>query len=245
MDTNSTSLQADGLQVLKSLVTAVEALTHDTSFKFASAVVEEGARLRKQIGSQQAEVTRLTGREKELEAIKETAYREMFDVNEQEKLKNANARKEIGMLKAKIQENEQITAELKRKTDALEKKVKEVQHVYDEEKEKVIQAGEGITKLQKMLKDKEKQIDELKSAGSKVKRAYEDVQTKYRDLETDKSRIEEEIKQKSSRLSELEGYAVEFNTDPETVLYVMISYKVIPLTIMQMGQTLRPVGILQ
>ena len=111
MATNSIDIQNNGFQSLKALVTAVISLTHDTSFQYASAVVEEDARLRKQIDSQNAEVTRLIGREKELEAIKETTYREMFDVNEKEKLKNAEARKEIERLTAKIQENEQKIAE--------------------------------------------------------------------------------------------------------------------------------------
>lgn len=235
MDTNSIDIQNNGVQALKALVTAVKSLTHDTSFQYASAVVEEDARLRKQIESQSAEVTRLTGREKELEVIKETTYREMFDVNEQERLKNAGACKEIEMLNAKIQENEQIIAELKEKTDALEKKVQDVQRVYDKEKEKVIQTNEDITEFQKIIKDKEKLVDELKSGGSKLKRAYENLQMKHKDLETDKSRIEQEIKQKSSRLSELEGYAVEFNDDTEAVLYVMIQFKGTSLTITQGG----------
>lgn len=222
MDTNSTSLQADGLQVLRSLVTAVEALTHDTSFKFASEVVEEDSRLRKQIGLQQAEVTRLTEREKQLEAVKEIAYREMSNMNEKEKLKNAEARKEIGMLEAKIQENEQTIAELKKKTAGLEMEVKNAKHIYDEEKKRLLLAKEDITKLQKFIKDQGKLVDELRAGGSKVQRAYENLQMKYRDLETDKSLIEEEIKQKSSRLDELEGYTVEFNNGTDMVLYVMI-----------------------
>lgn len=222
MDTNSTSLEADGLQVLKSLVTAVEVLTHDTSFKFASAVVEEGARLRKQIDSQQAEVTRLTEREKELETTKAIVYREMFDVNEREKLKNAKAQEDIETLEARIQENEQIIAELKKKTAGLETEVENAKHICEEEKKKLLQTNEGITKLQKNLKDQEKLIDELRAGGSKVKRAYETLQTKFITLETEKSRVEEEMKQKSSRLDELEGYAVQFNHDTETVLYVLI-----------------------
>lgn len=115
--------------------------------------MEEGAQLHKQISSQQAEVTRLTEREKELEAIKETTYQEMFDINKKEKLKNAEARKEIKMLEAKIQENKQIITELKKKTASLETEVKEAKHIYDKEKKKLLQTNEGITKLQKVIKD--------------------------------------------------------------------------------------------
>jgi predicted nucleic acid-binding Zn-ribbon protein len=92
-------------------------------------------------------------------------------------------------------------------------------------KSKIIQANKDLTKLQKVIKDKEKLVDELKSDASKTERAYEDLQTKHKDLKTDKSRIEQEIKQKASRLGELEGYAVKFNEDTEAVLYVMIQFK--------------------
>ncbi|GAM40404.1 hypothetical protein TCE0_039f12734 [Talaromyces pinophilus] len=218
MATNSIDIQNNGFQSLKALVTAVISLTHDTSFQYASAVVEEDARLRKQIESQNAEVTRLIGREKELEAIKETTYREMFDFNEREKLKNAEARKEIERLTTKIQENEQKIAELNTKTNALEKKVQDAQRLYDKEKDKIIQANKDITKFQKIIKDKEKLVDELRSEASKTERAFETLQTKHKELKTDKSRIEQEIKQKASRLGELNGYAVEFNEDTELVL---------------------------
>jgi chromosome segregation ATPase len=225
MATNSIDIQNNGFQSLKALVTAVISLTHDTSFQYASAVVEEDAQLRKQIESQNAEVTRLIGREKELEAIKETTYREMFDFNEREKLKNAEARKEIERLTTKIQENEQKIAELNTKTNALEKKVQDAQRLYDKEKDKIIQANKDITKFQKIIKDKEKLVDELRSEASKTERAFETLQTKHKELKTDKSRIEQEIKQKASRLGELNGYAVEFNEDTELVLYVMIQLK--------------------
>lgn len=218
MDTNGTSVQAEGLQVLKGLVTAVEALTHDTSFKYALAVVEEGAQLRKQIDSQQAEVEKLAKREKDLIAIKETAYQEMFEVNEKEKLKNAEARKNIGILEAKIHENEQIIAELKKTKAGLESEVKEANRICDEEKKKLNQANEDFTKLQKVGKEKEKLIEDLKTDGSKLKRAYESLKTKSKALEADKARVDEEIKQKSLRLQKLEGYAGQLNDDSETVL---------------------------
>jgi chromosome segregation ATPase len=226
MDTNNTSVQVNEFQALKSLIIAVEALAHDNSFKSASTVLEENAQLRKQIDSQQAEITKLTEREKELEVIKENTYREMFNINEKEKTNNVKAHEEIESLKAQILENEQIIAELKRTTDRLEKEVQDAKLIYSEEKKKVVQAHEDITKMQKAIKDTESKTDQYKTAGSRLKREYESLQTKYKDMETSKSLVEEENKQKSLQLDEIQGYTVQFYNDTEAVLYVLIHLEV-------------------
>lgn len=218
MNDNTANFQPNGVETLKTLVTVVKALTNDSSFKFASAVLEENAKLRKQIESQQADLARLTNRAKDLETVKATAYQEMFDMNEKERLKYADACKEIDSLKAKIRENEQTIADQKKRIDDVNREIQEVKQVYDKEKQKVVSANHDIDELQNTLKSKESQIDELKTAGSKLKQAHTSLKSKYKELDSEKSQVEEKMRQNSSRLIELEGYAVELNEAPEVDL---------------------------
>lgn len=219
---NHTSPQIDGSQALKDLVKAVGLFARDTNFEFASAILNENARLSKQVESQQAEIESLVERDKEREAKKQTTYREILDMNEKEKLNNIEARKEIELLKSKIHGNEDVIAELRRRRDDLDKVAQEEKLKYNEEKEKVVQANKDISELEKVMKEKETKLDEYKAAGTKLKRVYDSLQIKYKELETSKSSVEEDIKNKSQRLEKLEGYAVQFYDDTESVLYVFI-----------------------
>lgn len=222
-DVNTIDLQTNGFQTLKSLITVVEALTQDTSFKYASAVLEEDTRLRKHIASQNEELTKLTNKIKELEAIKETTYREMFDVNEKEKKRHAEAVKSIDSLKAIIQEKEQIIAEQRNEIEELQQRLQNLEVSYKDEKEKVACANHDIDELQKTLKSKDVYIEELKTAGSKMKRGFTNLEKKYNDLQNENLHIEKTMQKDSARLHELEGYAASFCEDEEAALYVSIS----------------------
>lgn len=218
MNANHTNSDIDGPQALKNLITAMEVLTHDTSFKFASMILEENTRLNKHIESQQAEIKILAERQKEQEAIKATTYREILDVNEKEKSNNAKAHKEIEMLKSKIQENEQVIAGLKNTAEKLRKEAQDANSKYSEEKKNVVQANTDISGLQKIIKEKEASFDEYKAVGAKLKQSYDALKIKFREMETSKSAVEEDMKQKTLRLAEIESYAVQLNDDTESVL---------------------------
>lgn len=244
MDTNHVGPHADGSKALKDLIAAVKVLASDTNFEFASSVVEENARLSKQIESQQAEIKRLEDKEKEQEAKKETAYREMFDMNEKERSKNAKADEDIKVLQTKAQENEQVIAELKRTNDDLVKQVEEAKQKYTEEKIKVDQSNKDIiglrksikdqeTKTENIIKDKKAKTEEWKAKETKLKQRCEGLQTKIKEIETSKSAAEEDMKQKSQRLEKLESYAIRFNEETEPILYVLSQAKTMPLTIVQ------------
>lgn len=66
-------MHADNFQALKSLVKAVDSLAQDSSYKYASALVEDNTRLHKQISLQNEESASLLDKIKEIEAVKEAA----------------------------------------------------------------------------------------------------------------------------------------------------------------------------
>lgn len=80
-------MYADNFQALKSLVKAVDSLAQDSSYKYAFALLEDNAQMRKQINLQNKESAKLSEKIKEIEAVKEAAYKEMFDVNVKKKTK--------------------------------------------------------------------------------------------------------------------------------------------------------------
>ncbi|KAH8704975.1 hypothetical protein BGW36DRAFT_421555 [Talaromyces proteolyticus] len=218
MDDTVIDLQTDGLQKLRTLVTVVEGLTHDTSFKYASAVVEQDTRLRELVDSQKAEIAKLTDKVKELESVRETTYRELLDVNERERQRYTEAAKEIDLLKLTIATNEETISEQRKEFEALNREYQKLKDSYDKEKKTVTRANENITELQDTLKKKDSSIDKLKAGGSKMKQAHGILQEKYKKLESEKLQMEEEMKVNSGKLDEIGGYAASLNQDKEEAL---------------------------
>lgn len=217
---NATEMHADNFQALKSLIIAVDSLAQDSSYKYASALLEDNTRLRTQINLQNEESARLWDKIKEIEAVKETAYKEMFDVNVKEKQRHVKATEAVNSLKAAIHEKEEALSAQREKIEALNQQLQNLESSYKEEKETVVRANQDIDDLQKTVKTKDVHIEELKTAGSKIKRGFGDLQKKHKDLETAKSQTDEKMNNCLTRLNELEGYAATFCQDKEAVLYV-------------------------
>jgi chromosome segregation ATPase len=220
--TNATEMHADNFHALKSLIIAVDTLTQDSSYIYASALLEDNTRLRKQINLQNEESARLSDKVKEVEAVKETAYKEMFDVNVKEQQRHVEAMEAVSSLKSAIHEKEEALAAQREEIEALNRQLQNSETSYKKEKETVVRANQDIDDLQAIVKTKDVHIEELKTAGSKIKRGFGELQKKHKDLEAAKSQTDEKMNNCLTRLNELEGYAATFCQDEEAVLYVFI-----------------------
>lgn len=219
---DATEMHANNFQALKSLVKAVDSLAQDSSYKYASALLEDNAQMRKQIKLQNEESIRLSDKIKEIEAVKEAAYKEMFDVNVKEKQRHAEAMEAVNLLKAAIHEKEEALSAQREEIEVLNRQFQNLETSYKKEKETVVRANQDIDNLQKTVKTKDSHIEELKTAGSKMKQGFRELQKKHKDLEEAKSQTDSKMNNCLTRLNELEGYTATFCQDEEAVLYVFI-----------------------
>jgi chromosome segregation ATPase len=201
---------AANFQIMKVFIEAVKTLSLDSSYQQASAILDENASLSQQISTKNEELAALNETIKNVEMARDTTYGEMFEANQKEKNKCAEASKEIGSLKATIQEKEKVAADQKQMYDDISQQLENLRASYKKEHDKILQANQDIDGLQQNLKSKDSRIEDLRVAGSKIKQAYARLETQVKELEGKNASLEKTLRNDSARRHELEGYAAPY-----------------------------------
>jgi len=205
-DVNSASVQP--LDVMTSLIDAVNALSLDTSFKNASALVNEMRSLHEQVRSKDEEIDKLN-------TSKETAYNEMFEANQKERNKHTEVLNQVDTLKATIQGKEDTIATQVSTINNLKQQLQDLTDLYKKEQGTVSRANKDIDGLQENIKRKEADIEALKTTNSKTKKGYKTLEAKAKSLEESKISLEEKLLRDSTALQELQGYVATYCEDKE------------------------------
>lgn len=210
-DVNSASVQP--LDVMTSLINAVNALSLDTSFKNASALIDEMRSLHEQVRSKDEEIDKLN-------TAKETAYNEMFEANQKERNKHAEVLNQVDILKATIQGKEDTITTQVSTINNLKQQLQDLTDLYKKEQRTVAQANKDIDGLLENIKHKDAYIESLKTAGSKSKKGFKTLEVKAKLLEESKIFLEEKLLRDSAALQELQGYVATYCNDKEEDMYV-------------------------